>query len=78
MLEGALAPWHVIVLVLVVTVVFGSRRLPEVARSLGQSMRILRAEMRADDGRASVPPALSPDGGPAAQLPPQQPPAPDR
>lgn len=75
-MEGALAPWHVIVLVVVVTVVFGSRRLPEVARSLGQSMRILRAELRADDGRR--PPVPAPEAGPGQQQGWQPPPAADR
>ena len=45
MLNG-LQPWHVIILVVVVIVVFGSRKLPDAARSLGKSMRIFKSEMR--------------------------------
>ena len=45
MLNG-LQPWHVIILVVVLIVVFGSRKLPDAARSLGKSMRIFKSEMR--------------------------------
>lgn len=45
-MEGALAPWHIIVLAVVLVVVFGSKRLPEASRSIGQSLRILKAETR--------------------------------
>ncbi|MGW6572533.1 Sec-independent protein translocase subunit TatA [Streptomyces sp. NPDC054945] len=49
MLRNAFQPWHlVLVLVLVVCLlVFGSKRLPDMARSLGRSMRILKSEARA-------------------------------
>jgi sec-independent protein translocase protein TatA len=36
---------HVVVLLLVVVALFGSRRLPDVARGLGRSMRIFKSEM---------------------------------
>lgn len=39
-------PWHIVVVVVVIIVVFGSAKLPEFARSLGQSARILRKEVR--------------------------------
>jgi sec-independent protein translocase protein TatA len=38
--------WHVLVVVLVVLLLFGSKRLPDLARSLGRSMRIIKAETR--------------------------------
>ncbi len=48
---GALKPWHVIVLVVVLILLFGAKRLPDAARSLGRSLRIIKAETRglADD-----------------------------
>jgi sec-independent protein translocase protein TatA len=52
---GELRPWHVIVLVVVLVVLFGAKRLPGAARSVGQSMRILKAEtagVREDDAAA--------------------------
>ena len=41
---GALRPWHVAILVVVLVLLFGAKRLPDAARSLGRSMRILKAE----------------------------------
>ncbi len=44
--------WELILVLLVVVLVFGSKRLPDSARSLGRSMRILKAEtkgLREDD-----------------------------
>ena len=41
-----LEPWHVILLVIVVLLVFGANRLPSVAKSLGQSLKIFRNEMK--------------------------------
>lgn len=48
---GAMRPWHIAVLVVVLVLLFGAKRLPDAARSLGRSMRILKAETRglADD-----------------------------
>ena len=48
---GALRPWHIAVLVVVLVLLFGAKRLPDAARSLGRSVRILKAETRglADD-----------------------------
>jgi sec-independent protein translocase protein TatA len=48
---GALKPWHIIVLVVVLILLFGAKRLPDASRALGRSLRILKAETRglADD-----------------------------
>ncbi|GAB7038883.1 MULTISPECIES: Sec-independent protein translocase subunit TatA [Catenuloplanes] len=48
-----LKPWHIIVLVVVLILLFGAKRLPDAARSLGRSMRILKAETKSmvDDGK---------------------------
>jgi len=43
---GAVRPWHIIVLAVVLILLFGAKRLPDAARSLGRSMRIIRAETR--------------------------------
>jgi sec-independent protein translocase protein TatA len=44
-------PWHIIVLAVVLILLFGAKRLPDAARSLGRSLRIIKAETRglADD-----------------------------
>ncbi len=44
--------WELILVVLVIMVLFGAKRLPDSARALGRSMRILKAEtkgLRDDD-----------------------------
>jgi sec-independent protein translocase protein TatA len=44
---GAFKPWHIIVLVVVILLLFGSKKLPDMARGLGRSMRILKSETEA-------------------------------
>jgi sec-independent protein translocase protein TatA len=43
---GSLSPVHWAIVIVVVLLLFGSRKLPDMARGLGQSMRILKAETR--------------------------------
>jgi sec-independent protein translocase protein TatA len=69
---GALKPWHIAVLVVVLVLLFGAKRLPDAARSLGRSLRIIKAETKhltddderdlaeksdAQHGRQPLPPA---------------------
>ncbi|MEV8114984.1 Sec-independent protein translocase subunit TatA [Streptomyces xiamenensis] len=44
---GQIGPTHLLVVALVVLVVFGSKRLPDTARALGKSLRILKSEAAA-------------------------------
>lgn len=39
------SPWKILIIAAVILVLFGSKKLPGAARSLGQSMRILKAEV---------------------------------
>ncbi|MEU8920684.1 Sec-independent protein translocase subunit TatA [Kitasatospora sp. NPDC048545] len=55
MLRNGLEPWHIFVVLAVVILLFGSKKLPEMARGLGKSMRILKAETKAM--REDEPPA---------------------
>jgi sec-independent protein translocase protein TatA len=69
MLRNGLEPWHLIVVAIVVIVLFGSKKLPEAARGLGKSMRILKSEAKAmknDD-------ASSAGGAPASSAAPATP-----
>jgi|GEM_PF-5746083 len=43
---GALKPWHILVLVVVLVLLFGAKKLPGAARGLGQSLRILKSETK--------------------------------
>lgn len=42
---GAMSPAHWAVVAVVLLVLFGSKRLPEAARGLGRSLRILKSEV---------------------------------
>ena len=60
--------WELVLVLLVVLVLFGSKRLPDSARALGRSLRIFKAETKGlmdDDDDDDVPPARQ-------QTPPQQ------
>ena len=39
------SPWKILIVAVVILVLFGSKKLPTAARSLGQSMRILKREV---------------------------------
>jgi sec-independent protein translocase protein TatA len=40
------SPWKILIIAVVIIVLFGSKKLPSAARSLGQSMRILKREVQ--------------------------------
>jgi len=37
-------PWHIVVLLVVILLLFGAPRLPDLARSIGKSLNILKEE----------------------------------
>lgn len=43
---GDLQPWHIIVLLVILFLLFGAKKMPDMARSVGQSLRIFKSEMR--------------------------------
>jgi sec-independent protein translocase protein TatA len=45
---GNLSGWHLLILVAIVLLLFGATRLPALARSIGQSTKIFREEMKTD------------------------------
>ncbi|MEU8920397.1 Sec-independent protein translocase subunit TatA [Kitasatospora sp. NPDC048545] len=69
MLRNGLEPWHLLVMVAVLVLLFGSKKLPEMARGLGKSMRILKSETAAmrEDGQP-VAATAEPAAGPAKGL----------
>ena len=58
---GGLQPWHWVIVIAVFVLLFGAKKLPDAARSLGKSMRIFKSEvkeMKTDaKPEASAPPA---------------------
>ncbi|MFB1046276.1 Sec-independent protein translocase subunit TatA [Streptomyces chrestomyceticus] len=47
MLRNGLEPWHLLIVAIVVILLFGSKKLPDTARALGKSLRILKSETKA-------------------------------
>jgi sec-independent protein translocase protein TatA len=75
------SPWKILIVALVIIVLFGSKKLPHAARSLGQSMRILKKEVQGlheDDAVSDTPsasgasPAFPPPAAIAASQQPDQ------
>jgi sec-independent protein translocase protein TatA len=42
--------WHAVIIIAVILLLFGAPKIPQLARSLGQSMRILKTEIREEPG----------------------------
>ena len=63
------SPWKILIVAVVIIVLFGSKKLPGAARSLGQSMRILKREV--SDLHHDEEPGSAPKDGanPSAQFP---------
>lgn len=76
MLGNAIKPWHIVVLVIVIVLLFGAKRLPDLAKSVGQSLKIFKNEVKdltADDKDATVQPGGTTSVTPAPTEPVQQP-----
>ncbi|HEY2167177.1 MAG TPA: Sec-independent protein translocase subunit TatA [Jatrophihabitantaceae bacterium] len=63
------APWHWVILAIVVIALFGYKKLPDASRALGRSLRIFKAEIKGmtedDQARANA------KAQPAEIVPPQ-------
>jgi len=64
-----LGPWEIAIIAVVILVLFGSKKLPDAARSLGRSLRILKTEVKGLHDDDDKPPATT---APPAELPPGQ------
>jgi len=63
-MAGLESPWHIAILALVALLLFGSKRLPEIGRSMGTGMREFKRSVTSRD--EDEPPALSAGQGDAA------------
>ncbi|HEY5858329.1 MAG TPA: Sec-independent protein translocase subunit TatA [Aldersonia sp.] len=76
---GAMSPWHWAIVLIVLVLLFGSKRLPDAARGLGRSLRIFKSEvkeMQSDSGAAQAQQTATQPQQTATQpqpLPPAQP-----
>ncbi|MFE4061094.1 Sec-independent protein translocase subunit TatA [Streptomyces sp. NPDC059096] len=75
MLRNGLEPWHLLIVAIVIIVLFGSKKLPDTARAVGKSLRILKSEtkaMKEEDGAVAggaTPPAAPSSSAPSSSAP---------
>jgi sec-independent protein translocase protein TatA len=48
-LAGVIGPWQVILIVVIVLLMFGGRKLPELMRGLGSGIKEFKSAMKDDD-----------------------------
>jgi sec-independent protein translocase protein TatA len=77
----SLGPWEILIIAGVIILLFGARKMPQMARSLGQSMRILKAETKGmkseesqDEPESAKAQQQLPEAKPQAQTPQVAPP----
>ena len=58
---------HLLIILLIVLIFFGGRRIPDVMRGLGEGIRSFKEGMRGD--QAGQPPAANPPAAPPAATP---------
>lgn len=63
--------WHALVLLVIVVLIFGATRLPGLAKSVGQSMKIFRNEVKSPEaeGKAESKASDDPDSKPDSSKP---------
>jgi sec-independent protein translocase protein TatA len=61
------SPWHILVLAVVIIVLFGGRKIPELMRGMGEGVRGFKEGMSGTTPSSPTPPAQSPP--PAAEKP---------
>jgi len=66
MFEGLLQPMHLLVIFLIVMIMFGGKKLPELGKGLGQAIRGFKEAMREETPPTPPPGSLPPksDEGP--------------
>jgi sec-independent protein translocase protein TatA len=64
------SPWKILIIAVVILVLFGSKKLPDAARSLGKSMRILKSEVSTlhDDEKPQTTTTTATATAPPAQI----------
>lgn len=65
---GSLSPTHWLIVIVVLVVLFGAKRLPDASRSIGRSLRIFKSEMK-DMGSDDELPVAQLSAVPAAESP---------
>jgi sec-independent protein translocase protein TatA len=65
---GVLQPWHVIVILVIVLVVFGPGKLPMLGKAVGETMKDFKKAV-SDDSKPEETPATAPEAAAAVAAP---------
>ena len=65
-MSGNLGGWTGLIVLVVILLLFGAPKLPALAKSLGQSLKIFKSEVRPGDDKAADAPESSDSDGPAS------------
>ncbi len=71
---AGLTGWHALIVLAVILLLFGAAKLPALAKSVGQSAKIFKNEIKADKPAESEPgaaPMYSAPSAPSAENPPK-------
>lgn len=66
---GNLNGWHAIILLVIILLLFGAPKLPALARSLGQSMKIFKNEVKSPEPDGTDTPTAEPAPGDTTNKP---------
>lgn len=66
---AGLSGWHLLILLVVMVLLFSAKRLPDVARAVGQSVRIFKGEMKTTAEEHTPVPRPAPADSPAVEQP---------
>jgi len=58
-MEGLFQPMHLIVILIIVLIIFGPRRLPELGEGLGKSIKAFKQAMNEKDGSTETTKSIS-------------------
>lgn len=61
---GNLTGWHFLIILAIVLLVFGATRLPALARSVGQSMKVFKEEFKPENAKPMDP--VAPEAAPVS------------
>ena len=66
---GAIQPWHLVLLLVIVLIVLGPGKLPEVGKSLGETIREFRKATAETRDAISLQPTVQPPAVPPVAMP---------
>ncbi len=70
MFEGAMSPWHWLIVLVIVLLIFGPKKLPEVGKGLGTAIRGFREGLKGMSDEIQAPDAKpKPDEKPSPPKP---------